>query len=140
MAFYASNPGVAAAQQYQQVLFAEEEGDMTQYTRDDLQSDWEFKIVRSNTAVFRKPEVLDKLIEEEGQAGWVMLEKFDDSRVRFKRSRTARAKDAFLPDSVDPYRAQYGAPASRAVVVGLVMGVMLLLFGAAVFGYVFVSR
>ncbi len=140
MAFYGSNAGVAAAQRYQQMLFAEEEGDMTQYTRDDLQSDWEFKIVRSNTAVFRKPEVLDKLIEEEGQAGWVMLEKFDDSRVRFKRSRAARAKDAFLPEGVDPYRAQYGAPASRAVVVRLVMGVMLLLFGAAVFGYVFVSR
>ncbi len=113
---------------------------MTQYTRDDLQSDWEFKIVRSSTAVFRKPEVLDKLIEEERQTGWVMLEKFDDSRVRFKRARAARSKDAFLPEGVDPYRAQYGASGQRAVVVGLVMGVMLLLFGAAVFGYVFVSR
>jgi hypothetical protein len=118
------------------MLSEEEEGDMTQYTEDDLKSNWEFKIVRSETAAFRKPEILNQLIEEESRAGWVMLEKFDDSRVRFKRPRTARAKDAFLPDDVDPYRTQSGGyGAQRVAVIGLLLGFMFLLLGAAVFGY-----
>jgi hypothetical protein len=110
-----------------QMLLAEEE-DMTQYTQDDLTNDWEFKIVRSGTAAFRKPEVLSKLIEEEAQAGWVMLEKLDDSRVRFKRPRSARARDAYLPDGMDPYRTQYGAlSAPTAAAVGmLIVGLVVL--------------
>jgi len=80
----------AAAAKRRQMLLAEEE-DMTQYTQDDLSNDWEFKIVRSSTAVFRNPKALNKLLEEEAQAGWIMLEKLDDSRIRFKRPRSARA-------------------------------------------------
>ena len=100
---------------------------MSLYTQDDLKGDWEFKIVRSDSGAFRKPEVLNKLVEEEAQAGWVMLEKFDDSRVRFKRPRSARARDAFLPDDVDPYRTRYGSHAvRRAVLVGVILGIVLL--------------
>ena len=109
------------------MLRAEEE-DMAQYTQDDLEGDWEFKIVRSDSAAFRKPEVLNKLIEEEAQAGWTMLEKFDDSRVRFKRPRSARARDAFLPEGVDPYRTRYGTLATRqAMLVGVMIGLVLFL-------------
>ncbi|MCP4539080.1 MAG: hypothetical protein GY832_18245 [Chloroflexi bacterium] len=141
MAFYGATAGAAAAERHRQMLSKEEEGDMTQYTHDDLKSNWEFKIVRSDTAAFRKPEILSQLIEEESRAAWVMLEKFDDSRVRFKRPRTARARDAFLPDDVDPYRTRYGGyGAQRAVILGLVLGVMFLLLGAAVFGYVLSAR
>ena len=114
---------------------------MTEYTQDGSQGNWEFKIVRSGSAAFRNPEALKKLVEEEARAGWVMLEKFDDNRVRFKRPRSARARDAFLPNDVDPYRTQYGVyNTQRAVVLGLVMGVLFLLLGAAVFGYVLVTR
>ena len=104
---------------------------MTAYTQDDLINDWEFKIVRSESAAFRKPEALNKLVEEEAQAGWTMLEKLDDRRVRFKRPRSARAKDAYLPDDVDPYRTRYGArSAQHAVLVGsLVAGVLVLALG-----------
>jgi hypothetical protein len=116
-----------AAAKRRQMLLAEEE-DMTQYTQDDLKNDWEFKIVRSDTPVFRKPEVLSKLIEEEAQAGWVMLEKLDDSRVRFKRPRSARARDAYLPDGVDPYRTRYGGfSAPIAVGVGVLIAGLLVL-------------
>lgn len=38
MAFYGAGTG-AAAERRQQMLLAEEEGDMTQYTQDDLQKD-----------------------------------------------------------------------------------------------------
>jgi hypothetical protein len=141
MAYTGAIVAGAAAEQRRQMQLAEEEEDMTEYTSDDLQGDWEFKIVRSGTAAFRKPEILDRLIEEEARAGWVMLEKFDDSRVRFKRPRNARARDAFLPDGVDPYRTQYGAyDAQRAVVLGTVMAVVFLLLGLAVFGYMLVSH
>ena len=100
---------------------------MNEYTQDGSSGDWEFKIVRSNSAAFRNPEALKKLVEEESRAGWVMLEKFDDNRVRFKRPRSARARDAFLPDDVDPYRTQYGSYAARRMVlVGVMLGAVLL--------------
>ncbi len=99
---------------------------MTAYTQDDLSSDWEFKIVRSDSGAFRKPEVLEELIEEEAQAGWVMLEKFDDSRVRFKRPRSARARDAYLPDGVDPYRTQSGVPSAQYTTIAVSIGLLLL--------------
>ena len=119
-----------AAAKRRQMLLAEEE-EMTQYTQDDLTNDWEFKIVRSESAAFRRPEALNKLVDEEAQAGWTMLEKLDDRRVRFKRPRSDRAKDAYLPDGVDPYRTRYGAPSARyAVLAGaLVAGGLVVALG-----------
>ena len=120
----------AAAAKRRRMLLAEEE-EMTGYTQDDLNSDWEFKIVRADTPAFRNSKVLEGLIEEEARAGWVMLEKLDDSRVRFKRPRDARARDAYLPAGVDPYRTRYGAPSGRyAVMLGALLA---LLLGAGVF-------
>jgi hypothetical protein len=113
-----------------------EEESMTEYTHDDLREDWEFKIVRSGSGAFRNPEVLNRLVEEEARAGWVLLEKFDDSRVRFRRPHSARSRDAFLPPGVDPYRTQYGAPAGRqAMVIAMVLGGLLALGGVAAFLY-----
>ena len=129
--------GASAAQRRRQMLEKEEE-EMTQYTREDLDNEWEFKIVRSGTAAFRKREVLDQVVEEEARAGWVMLEKLDDSRIRFKRPARARAQDPYLPPEVDPYRTTYGASSYRQVaimltLVGLTVFMVLgmLLFGIA---------
>jgi hypothetical protein len=124
----------AAAARRRRKMLAEEEEDMARYTQDDLSNDWEFKIVRSESGAFRKPEVLRRLIEEEARAGWVMLEKFDDRRVRFKRPRSARTRDALLPPGADPYRTRYGAPSAQyavlaTVLIGLVVaGLGLLAF------------
>ena len=103
---------------------------MAEYTKRALDNDWEFKIVRSDSGAFRKPAVLEKLIEEEAQSGWMMLEKFDDNRVRFKRPRSARARDAYL-DDVDPYRTQYGAPSAQYMTIAVLIGLLLL----AMFGF-----
>ena len=54
-----------------------------------------------------------------------MLEKFDDSRVRFKRPRSARARDAFLSEGVDPYRTRYGT--RQTLLVGTLIGLALFL-------------
>jgi hypothetical protein len=105
-------------------MLAEEER-MTTYTSDDLEGDWEFKIVRSASSAFGKRDVLEKLLQEEAVAGWTMVEKFDDSRIRFKRPGSAREQDALLPEGVDPYRTQYGAPAVFYAI--LVVGILLLI-------------
>ena len=126
---------VAAQERYRRQLLEREEEEMTQYTRDDLSSDWEFKIVRATTPAFRKPKDLNNLIEEEARAGWIMLEKLDDSRVRFKRPHRARAQDAYLPDGIDPYRTHYGAaPTQQVIMVLLFLGLLTAVgLGLAVF-------
>jgi hypothetical protein len=67
----------------------QEEEEMTRYSENDLSEGWEFKILRSNMNAFRKPENLKKYLEEEGRAGWVLVEKFDDNRLRLKRPASA---------------------------------------------------
>ena len=124
----------AAAARRRRMMLAEEEEDMARYTQDDLNNDWEFKIVRSESGAFRKSEVLKKLIEEEARAGWVMLEKFDDRRIRFKRSRRARTRDALLLPGVDPYRTRYGSPTTRyAMLATMVLGLVALGVGVVAF-------
>ena len=123
---------MAARERRCRLLLEREEEEMTQYAQDDLNSDWEFKIVRAATPVFRKPKELGKLVEEEARAGWIMLEKLDDSRVRFKRQRRARAQDAYLPNDVDPYRTHYGTvPAHRALTALARVG-LLVAFGLGI--------
>jgi hypothetical protein len=133
----------AAAKRRRMMLEKEElekeEEEMAQYTQSDLDNDWEFKIVRSGTAAFRKPQMLEKLLEEESHAGWVMLEKLDDSRVRFKRPRGERAKDAYLPPDVDPYRTQYGAPTQQLAMVLTMIGLLVFLV-LGIVAFVLASR
>jgi hypothetical protein len=109
----------------------DEEEHMTPYSREELENDWEFKIVRSQTGGFRKPEALQKVMAEEARAGWQMVEKFDNSRVRFKRPRSARQRDAQLPAGVDPYRVTFGIGEGA-----LVAGILLAVFGS--FGVIMV--
>ena len=112
----------------------EEEEDMTKYTKSDLEDDWEFKIVRSTFGAFRKPQALQSLIEEEAQAGWEMVEKFDEYRVRFIRARSAGMNDPGLPSYYDPYRTKYGSFGGQtAVKAGILVAVLLLAAGLAVF-------
>jgi hypothetical protein len=122
----ATAAAVAAAEARRRMM--EEEEQMTGYSDDELQTDWEFKIVRANSNVFGKPEEFQKLVGEEKQAGWVLLEKLDNSRVRFKRRRSAQSNDAQLISSgLDPYRTHYGMSpgAFGALVVIITMAVML---------------
>ncbi len=105
-----------------------EEEEMSGYKTDDLKG-WEFKIVRSNTGKFRNLEAVNRLCQEEAQAGWEMLEKFDDQRIRFKRRTEKRSMDAHLPN--DPYRTSVGMSENRGLVMALGLGVLLV--GLALF-------
>jgi hypothetical protein len=82
-----------------------EEEQMTGYSKEDLEG-WEFKIVRASTHKFKNPEFVRQVCAEEAKAGWEMLEKFDNQRIRFKRRVDQRAGDAYQHD--DPYRTQIG--------------------------------
>ena len=97
-----------------------EEENMTTYGKDDLDG-WEFKIVRSNFGRFRKSSVMQRVCQEEAAAGWELLEKFDDHRLRFKRRVEKRSVDPHIDN--DPYRSQVGARGGRAasVLIGLAL-------------------
>ena len=98
----------AAAARRRKLLEEKEEEEMTPYGSDDLIRDWEFKIVRANRPVFRNPKHLNRLLEQEARAGWTMVEKFDDQRVRFKRLREIGLDQPGLQGGIDPYRTHYG--------------------------------
>jgi hypothetical protein len=123
-----ASAAAAAAQRQQQ----EEEEEMTPYEAADLSEDWEFTILRSTTSVFRKPDRLAEILAEEGKAGWVLVEKFDDSRVRLKRLASARKSDNSL--GFDPYRTYIGmSPVKFAglIVAGVIGGAVLFILAAA---------
>ena len=115
MAFVAAAAAQAAA-----IRQREEEEQMTPYSPTDLAEHWEFKIIRSATGKFRDPAFLKQTLDEEARAGWMFLEKFDDSRVRLKRAANARQGD--LGRSVDPYRTFVGPGSGRQVMFGLALG------------------
>ncbi|MGO9171347.1 MAG: hypothetical protein ACLP7P_05205 [Rhodomicrobium sp.] len=104
----------------------EEEEEMTPYSSKDLAEGWEFKILRNTTGRFSDPFWLRSVLEEEGRAGWVLIEKFDNYRVRLKRPVSARANDASL--GFDPYRTWVGIGQARfaiLLVAGITLGVAL---------------
>lgn len=105
----------------------EEEEEMTKYTSDELGADWEFKIVRSATGAFSKYNKVEQVKAEEAVAGWVMVEKFDDNRLRFKRPRSAQQNDFNLPPGIDPYRSTIGI--SEGGLAFLILGTMGVLAG-----------
>jgi len=103
----------------------EEEEEMTGYRPEDLEG-YEFKILRSTMARFGNPEKLRAALAEEAEAGWELVEKFDHSRIRLKRSVAWREKDAHLPR--DPYRTYVGLSENRLAltIVVAVLGVIAL--------------
>ncbi|MCC6322662.1 MAG: hypothetical protein IT438_14635 [Phycisphaerales bacterium] len=112
---------------------------MTRYSATDLgegagEGGWEFKILRSATGAFKKPEALQRILEEEGRAGWVMIEKFDSQRVRVKRPSAARSGDASL--GFDPYRTTVGISEGRLTLI--IMACVFAVIGITV-GIIFIA-
>jgi hypothetical protein len=121
----------AAAEQQRQMQLEEEE--MTPYSTADLAQDWEFKIVRSAMGGFRKAAFLEQVLADESRAGWVLVEKFDNSRIRLKRPAKARERDIKL--DFDPYRTEAGVSQgalAMAIAAGAIGFALLLFLIAAV--------
>ena len=119
---------VHASQKKKQRIEKEEE-EMTKYTTEDLENNWEFKIVRATYPAFRKPDVFQSLLEEEAVAGWELVEKLDDQRIRFKRKKDTRRNDYSLPQGYDPYRTTYGANTNM---IGVMISLVLVLLIAGI--------
>lgn len=118
--------GASAAAAAAAELMRREEEEMTGYTGKELSEDWEFKILRSNMGAFRKPEKLRAALEEEKRGGWVLVEKFDNNRIRLKRSAGTKVIEGDFTDGYDPYRTQIGASDGKmvAVILGVVFGLV----------------
>jgi hypothetical protein len=111
---------------------AEEEA-LTPYTPASLAGDWEFKIIRSAFKQFGNSEVRERVLAEEGLGDWVLVEVFDDARIRLKRERVARPQKA--TEGYDPYRTQIPfhpaaiSPAqmamARVLLTGLAVGAIV---------------
>lgn len=102
---------------------------MTRYNQNENQGEWEYKILRSSTNAFKNRNRLEMVKEEEAMAGWQLVEKFDDKRLRFRRPMSAQQYDEQLPPDIDPYRATYGMGegAMGFVIMFIVVATILLI-------------
>jgi hypothetical protein len=73
-----------------------------------------------------------EILDEEASAGWLLVEKFDDGRLRLKRPASARANDQLL--SVDPYRTYIGYTETQFVFV-----ILAWIFGGLFFVAAFIA-
>jgi hypothetical protein len=100
---------------------------------------WEFKILRSTQESFRDPLVFKQVLEEEAIAGWILLEKLDDRRLRFKRPIAMREvlRADLLP--FDPYRTTYdqASPWKRFAIVAVSLTLLLL---PSYFGFMLIHQ
>jgi hypothetical protein len=118
---------------------SQQNGAAKQSLKDPRLVGWEFKIVRANRNVFRDSQVLQKLCQEEAESGWIMLEKLDDRRIRFKRPIALReiVKSEYLKH--EPYRSHYG-PSWQPWNWFAAIAVLVAMTLPAYLGYALVSR
>jgi hypothetical protein len=109
------------------------------YITDFHTSEWEYKIVRAYSDLFRNPTNFIQLCEEEAQAGWILLEKLDDRRVRFKRSVAMRSQIDVTQLAFDPYRCYYGPSNQWTNFMGAIAAVTAMVLPAYL-GYTLVSQ
>lgn len=108
-------------------------------TKDAHLMGWEFKIVRASRNLFRHPATFHRLCQEEAEQGWILLEKLDDHRVRFKRPVAMR--DLFKSEvpRFDPYRTHYGSESHGWLWLGG-LAFMIAMILPAFLGYILVSQ
>ena len=116
--------GVIVAAAARAAALNQEEEDMAGYASGDMDG-WEFKIVRSNSPRFRRYQDIQKLCREEAEAGWELLEKFDDNRIRFKRRVAKRDDDRYL--NIDPYRTSVGIGQRQMTLIAVAAAAVLTL-------------
>tara|TARA_R110002072_G_scaffold136124_2_gene278045 strand:+ start:1076 stop:1369 length:294 start_codon:yes stop_codon:yes gene_type:complete len=66
----------------------------------------EYKVIQSTTPHFAKTSQLLKVLQEESAAGWQLVEKFDNYKLRLCRDIKHRADDSGR--TLDPYRTHVG--------------------------------
>lgn len=105
--------------------------------KDLRQWGWEFKIVRTNRNLFQNSTIFSRVCAEEAEAGWILLEKLDERRLRFKRPMTLR--ELIKPETLkrDPYRCYYRSAGSFTWLGIIAMLIAIIL--PAYLGYTLVA-
>jgi hypothetical protein len=119
--------GAAAAAAAKRRRQREEEEEAT-FMNTDPTGAFEYKILRSATSAFRNPAFFRAVMEEESRAGWELVEKLDNDRVRLRRLVSWREKDSGLTQ--DPYRIWVGMSQlslALCIVFGILAGVALIM-------------
>jgi len=83
--------------------------------------DLEYKVIQSQTPLFADTAKMQDILAEEAKAGWRLLEKEDNYRIRLQRNISHRENDA--NPELDAYRTSvgessvvtYGATALRTI-------------------------
>ena len=127
--------GAGAAAAAAAELMRQEEEEMSGYTGKDLSEGWEFKILRSNFGSFRKPEKLQAALDAEKRGGWILVEKFDNNRIRLKRPAATKVIVGDFSEGYDPYRTEYGAGEAKtvAIILGAVFGSIAVVVAIVLF-------
>lgn len=92
--------------------------------------DLEYKIIQSQTPMFSSSASMHKLLDEEAKAGWRLLEKEDNYRIKLQRDISNRENDANL--DFDAYRSSVGVSSvvtyglTAAMTVGIVSVILYL--------------
>jgi hypothetical protein len=66
----------------------------------------EFKIIQAQTPLFANTQKMQEILAEETKAGWDLLEKEDNYRIKLQRDISNRDNDKSL--DIDPYRTTVG--------------------------------
>jgi hypothetical protein len=91
----------------------------------------EYKVVQSNTPMFANTAKLKEVTAEEARAGWELVEKLDNYKLRFQRDISFRANDDKLTS--DPDRTQVGVSSviTYTVTALITVAIVLVILNAA---------
>lgn len=66
----------------------------------------EYKIIQAQTPLFADTKKMQEVLASEAEAGWDLLEKEDNYRIKLQRDIANRSNDGNL--TIDPYRTTVG--------------------------------
>ena len=92
----------------------EEEECMTGYTPEEANGPWQFKIVRGT---FKTAQQVEAVQQEQAEYGWVLVEIFDQHRIRFKRAASEAGKDSYREGNPYATVSKASGPGCGAVVI-----------------------
>ena len=92
----------------------------------------EYKTVQAQTPLFADTKKMQEVLAEEAKAGWDLLEKEDNYRIKLQRSTENRSNDENL--NIDAYRSTVGVSsmltygATALVTIIIVSAILYLAF------------
>ncbi len=95
----------------------------------------EYKTVQAQTPLFADTDKMREILAEEAKAGWDLLEKEDNYRIKLQRDIENRSNDGNL--DIDPYRSTVGVSSmltyglTALVTILIVSGILYLAFNSA---------